>query len=80
MHGLAYTQKSCAGVWFAGQLSIRKEQFMQNKQEQNRVLGRVGARLLGQEELNAVSGGFATALCSLQPNTPNLDGDCHFGS
>ena len=53
---------------------------MQNKQEQNRVLGRVGARLLGLEELNAVSGGFATALCSLQPNTPNLDGDCHFGS
>lgn len=51
---------------------------MQNTQEQNRVLSRLGARLLGPEELNVVAGGFATGLCSLQPNTPNLDGDCHF--
>ena len=51
---------------------------MQNTQEQNRVLVRLGARLLGQEELNAVAGGLNTALCSFKPGTPTLDGDCNF--
>ena len=51
---------------------------MQNTQEQDRVLGRLGARTLSPEELEVVAGGFNTALCSLKPNTPNLDGDCHF--
>jgi hypothetical protein len=53
---------------------------MQNTQEQDRVLGRLNARLLGAEELNAVSGGFATALCSFKPGTPTLDGDCNWPS
>jgi hypothetical protein len=53
---------------------------MQNTQEQNRVLGRLGARTLGPEELDVVAGGFTlgTGQCTLQINN-QLDGDCHFG-
>jgi hypothetical protein len=55
---------------------------MSNTQEQNRVLGRLNARLLSAEELEAVAAGFITpntGLCSVGP-APNLgitsDGDC----
>jgi hypothetical protein len=80
MQGFSYTQKSCAGVRFAGQLSIRKEHYMQNTQEQNRVLGRLNARIVAPEELKVVAGGFTigTGQCTLQINNQR-DGDCHFG-
>ena len=49
---------------------------MSNSQE-NRVLGRLGARLLREEELQKVTGGFKTGVCSFDPNTCRvLDGDC----
>jgi hypothetical protein len=56
----------------------KKEKSMSNTQEQDRVLSRLNARLLGPEELNVVAGGFYTALCSLKPGSPTFDGDCHF--
>ena len=53
---------------------------MQNTQEQNRVLGRLGARALSPEELEVVAGGFiiGTGQCTLTIYN-QLDGDCHFG-
>jgi hypothetical protein len=54
---------------------------MSNTQEQDRVLGRLNARLLSAEELDAIAAGFVTntGLCSVGP-VPNLgvtsDGDC----
>ncbi|HKT50157.1 MAG TPA: bacteriocin [Candidatus Angelobacter sp.] len=49
---------------------------MSNAQE-NRVLGRLGARLLSEEELQKITGGFNTAACTFDPNTCRvLDGDC----
>jgi bacteriocin-like protein len=53
----------------------RKEHSMSNSQE-NRVLGRAGARLLSEEELQQISGGFHTSLCSNDPTTGAIDGDC----
>ncbi len=53
----------------------RKEKDMP-EQGNNRVLGRVGARLLKEEELNHVSGGLRTGLCTFDPKTCALDGDC----
>lgn len=45
--------------------------------QQNRVLSRAGARLLSEEELQKITGGFHTAACSFDPNTCRvLDGDC----
>jgi hypothetical protein len=57
----------------------KKEKFMSNTQEQDRVLSRLNARMLTPEEVNVVVGGFIinTGVCSLQPNN-HLDGDCHF--
>lgn len=80
MRGFPYTQKSCAGVQVAGQLSIDKEQYMQNTQEQGRVLSRLNARTLSPEELEVVTGGFTigTGQCTLTIYN-QLDGDCHFG-
>lgn len=49
---------------------------MQNELTQSRVLGRVGARLLSDEELKQISGGFHTNLCSFDPTTCIADGDC----
>ena len=47
------------------------------KSQENRVLGRTGARLLKEEELHKISGGFQTGVCSFDPNTCRvLDGDC----
>jgi len=48
---------------------------MSNLQE-NRVLGRAGARLLSEQELQQISGGFHTSLCSNDPTTGAIDGDC----
>jgi hypothetical protein len=56
----------------------KKEKSMSNTQEQDRVLSRLNARLLGPEEVNVVAGGFYTALCSLKPGSPTFDGDCQF--
>jgi bacteriocin-like protein len=49
---------------------------MSNSQE-NRVLGRLGARLLSEEELKNITGGFQTAACTFDPIACQvLDGDC----
>jgi hypothetical protein len=52
---------------------------MQNTQEQDRVLGRLGARMLGPKGLEMVRGGFiiGTGQCTLTIDN-KLDGDCHF--
>lgn len=54
----------------------RKEQFMSNSKESNRVLGRISARELTEKEINAVAGGLNTGLCTLNPLTCAQDGDC----
>jgi bacteriocin-like protein len=49
---------------------------MSNLQE-NRVLGRAGARLLSEEELQKITGGFQTGVCTFDPIACRvLDGDC----
>lgn len=48
---------------------------MSNVQE-NRVLGRAGARLLSEPELQQITGGFHTTVCSFNPITCHIDGDC----
>lgn len=45
-------------------------------QMDNRVLGRMGARLLTEEELNDVNGGFAISRCTFNPQTCAMDGVC----
>jgi hypothetical protein len=59
----------------------KKEKFMSNTQEQDRVLGRLGARMLSPEELDVVAGGFTlgTGQCTITIKN-QLDGDCHFGA
>jgi bacteriocin-like protein len=47
---------------------------MSNSQD-NRVLGRTGARLLTEQELQAISGGVHTFVCSIDPLTGAKDGD-----
>ena len=37
---------------------LRKEKYMSNNTDNNRVLTRIGARQLAQEELDGVSGGL----------------------
>ena len=49
---------------------------MSKSQEQNRVLGRAGARLLSENELKQITGGFHTNVCSFNPTTCVVDGDC----
>ena len=45
--------------------------------ETNRVLGRVGARLLSDEELQQISGGFSTGACVWDPILCRpISGDC----
>jgi len=53
----------------------RKEHAMSNLLE-TRVLGRAGARLLSQQELQQITGGFHTNVCSFNPTTCQVDGDC----
>ena len=40
---------------------------MSNLQETNRVLSRVGARLLNHEDLQQIAGGFSTGQCVWDP-------------
>jgi hypothetical protein len=50
---------------------------MQNIREQDRVLNRLGARLLAPEELTEVRGGIIhTGVCTFDPRTDTVDGDC----
>ena len=61
---------------------------MSNFQETNRVLGRVGARLLSDEEIQQIAGGFivrggsfgsglGTGACNYDPVTCRvISGDC----
>jgi hypothetical protein len=49
---------------------------MANSQN-NRVLGRAGARLLSEEELHRITGGFQTGACTYDSvRCVYLDGDC----
>lgn len=49
-----------------------------SKQEDNRVLGRKGARVVNEQELDLVNGGLQTeTVCSFGPN--GLDGDVFLG-
>jgi hypothetical protein len=49
---------------------------MQNLQE-NRVLGRSGARLVSEVELQNITGGFQTGVCTYDTvKCVYLDGDC----
>ena len=51
---------------------------MSNLQETNRVLGRAGARILSQQELQQIAGGLNTAACTFDPiSCTVLDGDCN---
>jgi hypothetical protein len=47
-----------------------------SKNENDRVLARKGARSVTDQELTAVSGGFSTRFCTLDPSTKGTDGDC----
>ena len=49
---------------------------MTNTQEQERVLSRSGARVLEPEELNNIRGAANTNVCSINPITNTLDGEC----
>ena len=49
---------------------------MSNLPEQSRVLGRAGAQPLSEAELKQITGGFHTSLCSFNPTTCVVDGDC----
>jgi hypothetical protein len=55
---------------------LEKEKCMSNTREQDRVLNRLGARLLGLEELEVVVGGINTGLCTFKTSTHSYDGDC----
>lgn len=49
---------------------------MSNEKMENRVLSRVGARLLSEDELKEVSGGFNIGRCTFNPQTCAMDGVC----
>jgi hypothetical protein len=68
-------------------VSEEKEYCMSNLQETNRVLGRAGARLLSDEEIQQIAGGFnigrsfgsglGTGACQYDPVTCRvISGDC----
>jgi len=44
--------------------------------ENRRVLSRLGARELAQEEYEQVGGGIVTRPCTFDPKTCVMDGDC----
>ena len=64
----------------------KKERYMSNMQETNRVLGRAGARILSDEEQQQIAGGFrvnrsfgsfGTGACNYDPVTCRvISGDC----
>ena len=43
---------------------------------ENRVLGRSGARLLNEQELQQIAGGFITNVCTISLPKGTHDGDC----
>lgn len=49
---------------------------MPKQQADTRVLSRLGARVITEEETKVVSGAFNTGACSFNPSTGALDGDC----
>lgn len=49
---------------------------MPNTLEQDRVLNRLGARLLQPREMEQVTGGIRTSPCTFNPSTVSFDGDC----
>lgn len=49
---------------------------MSKQQADTRVLSRLGARVVTEQELNLVSGALRTGLCTLDPTTCAIDGDC----
>jgi len=49
---------------------------MSQHHETHRVLSRLGARELTEQELNQVGGALRTGLCTFDPTTCALDGDC----
>ena len=49
---------------------------MMNMREEDRVLGRLGARILQPEELELVTGGVHTNVCIFNPLTNTFDGEC----
>jgi hypothetical protein len=42
----------------------------------DRVLNRIGARLLTENEMNQVSGSLRTGNCTFDPKTCVMDNDC----
>jgi hypothetical protein len=53
-----------------------KEIAMSKYHETHRVLSRLGARELTAQELNKVGGALRTGLCTFDPKTCAMDGDC----
>jgi hypothetical protein len=49
---------------------------MYRNEEVSRVLARSGARLITEDEMNQVPGGFQTNPCTINRTTCNADGDC----
>ena len=49
---------------------------MSQPKEHSRVLGRLGARELTQQECEQAAGGIHTANCTFDPKTCRMDGDC----
>jgi hypothetical protein len=49
---------------------------MSENKKANRVLARMGARLLNEQECEQVAGGIHTANCTFNPKTCAMDGDC----
>ncbi|HEX5432765.1 MAG TPA: hypothetical protein VFY05_00895 [Candidatus Angelobacter sp.] len=46
------------------------------KRAEERVIARMGARLLTEDEMSQVSGGQKTGMCTFNPKTCAIDGDC----
>lgn len=49
---------------------------MSKQQADMRVLSRLGARVITEQELTVVSGAIHTSLCTFDPNTGVFDNDC----
>ena len=49
---------------------------MSKPQGSNRVLGRIGARILTEQELQQVNGGLFTGNCTFNPQLCHFDQDC----
>lgn len=49
---------------------------MQKQQPGTRVLSRLGARVITEQEMSQVSGALNTGLCTFNPTTCAIDGDC----